>query len=407
MTRPSTERLGANERLALIRDTESTRVERKARLGPETSRKVRQSICAFANDLADHRAPGVIVIGLEDDGRPAETPITDKLLNQLNNFASDGAILPKPTAFVDRIDLDGIPLAVIEVLPHPAPPVRLNGEVFVRTGPAVVRATPAQEQRLVERRRARDLPFDARPVYVAALEDMDLDRFRREYLPRAVSPEVLAANHRSEKHQLMAHRLVAPDAPEHPTGLGVLLLADEPAFYIPGAYVDFIRINGRTLADPIRDQRRFTGPIASLIEMVEDKLALHTEQAVDLSGPRERRIFDYPLVTLRELFRNALMHRDYEHSNAPVRIRWFSDRIEIDNPGGPYGQVTPENFGRGVTDYRNPYLAEALRNLGYVQRFGVGLELARRALHDNANPPLELLPEPGRVLVRVRPHHIA
>jgi ATP-dependent DNA helicase RecG len=402
MRPPTTARLSATERHALIRDPESTRVERKARLGPDTTRKVRQSICAFANDLPDHRAPGIIVIGLDDDGSPTNTPITDKLLNQLNNFANDGAILPKPTAFIDTVEFDGTSLAVIEVLPHPAPPVRLNGEVFVRTGPAVMRATPAQEQRLIERRRSRDLPFDARPVYVAGLDDMDLDRFRRDYLPRAVSPEVLAANHRSELHQLMAHRLVAPDAPDHPTGLGVLLLADEPTFYIPGAYVDFIRINGPTLADPIRDQRRFTGPLSSLIEMVEAKLALHTEQAVDLSGPRERRIFDYPLVALRELVRNALMHRDYEHSNAPVRIRWFADRIEIDNPGGPYGQVTAENFGSGVTDYRNPYLAEALRNLGYVQRFGVGLELARRALHDNGNPALELLPEPGRVLVRVR-----
>ena len=54
---------------------------------------------------------------------------------------------------------------------------------------------------------------------------------------------------------------------------------------------------------------------------------------------------DYPIVALQQLVRNAIMHRDYETSNAPVRITWFNDRIEIQNPGGPFGQVTCENFG--------------------------------------------------------------
>jgi len=77
--------------------------------------------------------------------------------------------------------------------------------------------------------------------------------------------------------------------------------------------------------------------------------------------------------------RNAYMHRSYEATNAPVRVYWFSDRIEIHNPGGPFGSVTVENFGQpGVTDYRNPNLAEALRALGYVQRFGAGIAIARK-----------------------------
>ena len=64
-----------------------------------------------------------------------------------------------------------------------------------------------------------------------------------------------------------------------------------------------------------------------------------------------------------------------------MRVDWFDDRIEIHNPGGPFGSVTQESFGRpGVTDYRNPNLAEAMRALGYVQRFGAGISIARKAL---------------------------
>src|SRR5258708_192775 len=31
-----------------------------------------------------------------------------------------------------------------------------------------------------------------------------------------------------------------------------------------------------------------------------------------------------------------MLHRTYEGTNTPARIQWFSDRIEILSPGGPY-----------------------------------------------------------------------
>ena len=112
---------------------------------------------------------------------------------------------------------------------------------------------------------------------------------------------------------------------------------------------------------------------------------------------------DYPLAALRQLARNAVMHRSYESTNSPVRITWFADRIEIQNPGGPFGQVSRQNFETpGITDYRNPHLAETMKSLGYVQRFGVGIELARKELEKNGNPPPEFVVEDAHVLVIVR-----
>jgi len=65
--------------------------------------------------------------------------------------------------------------------------------------------------------------------------------------------------------------------------------------------------------------------------------------------------------------------------------------------------VTRQNFGQpGVTDYRNPHLAEAMKELGYVQRFGLGIPLARKELENNGNPPPEFQVEDAHVLVIVR-----
>jgi ATP-dependent DNA helicase RecG len=137
-----------------------------------------------------------------------------------------------------------------------------------------------------------------------------------------------------------------------------------------------------------------------LDDLLEDSII----SPVDItSGPIDIRRSDYPIVALQQLVRNAIMHRDYETSNAPVRIMWFNDRIEIQNPGGPFGQVTRDNFGvPGITDYRNPYVAEAMRNLGYVQRFGVGIQLAKKELAKNGNPELAFTVEANYVLAVIR-----
>ena len=145
--------------------------------------------------------------------------------------------------------------------------------------------------------------------------------------------------------------------------------------------------------------------MSDVLRRTDEKLAAHNRTAVDIkSGTLERRSFLYPQAALQQIVRNAVMHRSYEATNAPVRVTWFEDRLEITSPGGPYGTVTVENFGRpGVSDYRNPGLAEALRVMGFVQRFGVGIALARKELEANGNPPAEFQVTGSYVIVTLRP----
>lgn len=87
----------------------------------------------------------------------------------------------------------------------------------------------------------------------------------------------------------------------------------------------------------------------------------------------------------------------------PVKIYWYSDRIEIMNPGGLFGEVTPETIWKNATSYRNPLLAEGLKNLGIVERFGFGLAEARQVLRRNGNPPLGFQFEPNFTLFKLEP----
>ena len=43
-------------------------------------------------------------------------------------------------------------------------------------------------------------------------------------------------------------------------------------------------------------------------------------------------------------------------------------------------------FPTGDTHYRNPLLAEIMHHLGFAQRFGLGVPIAREALAATGNP---------------------
>ena len=162
-----------------------------------------------------------------------------------------------------------------------------------------------------------------------------------------------------------------------------------PRTWIPGIYILFLRINGCTLADPIADEAEIDGTIGAMLRRLDEKLNAHLTTSIDFtSQEREVRRSPYPMVALQQLARNAVLHRNYEGTNAPVKLFWFNDHIEIINSGGPYGSVTAQNFGKpGYSDYRNPQLAAAFKVLGYAQRFGAGITLAQQALQKNGNPP--------------------
>ncbi|TSA09571.1 MAG: transcriptional regulator [Deltaproteobacteria bacterium] len=389
---------------ALLADIESDLAERKESWKGDAPDTGRQAVCAFANDLPDHRRPGVLFVGARDDGAPSNLSITDELLRTLSDIRTDGNIGPLPSILVEKRTLKGAEMAVVTVQPSDAPPVRYKGRIWVRIGPRRAVATPQEERILNEKRRYRDIPFDVQPLPSCNLSALSRILFEQEYLPNAFAPDVVAANERSYEQRLASCRMVASVDDLTPTILGVLVLGVSPRDWIPGAYVQFLRIAGTQITDPIQDEAFIEGALEQVLRRIDDKIDSHNRSEVDIrSSNREVRTAPYPRVALQQLIRNAVMHRTYESTNAPVRVYWFDDRIEIINPGGPFGVVTRENFGQpGITDYRNPNLADAMKVLGFVQRFGIGIQTARAELKRNGNPDLEFQVEPTNVLATVR-----
>ena len=388
--------LTKQELLDLLADTEADNVERT--ISVTKGDKFAEAICAFANDLPDHRRPGYLIVGAKDDGSRSGLTVTDELLKTLSAIRSDGNVLPQPAMTVQRYALDDGELAVVEVQPSDLPPVRYKGRVYIRTGPRRGIANEQEERILSERRVALARSFDARPCAESTLDDLALgqfDAYRRE----AIDSDTIDANHRSIDEQLASLRLYDPDK-QALTYAGILLFGKNPRFFLPGAYIQYLRLPGTDLTDTPDDQAEVSGDLTSVVREMEARLKLLIQTKLrQVGGMQERLVPDYPEWALRELLMNAVMHRNYD-SNSPIRCYAFSDHIEIMSPGGLYGEATPENFPTR-NSYRNPVIAEAMKSLGFVNRFGYGVQRAQKLLRDNGNPPALFDFDANSVLVRI------
>jgi ATP-dependent DNA helicase RecG len=265
------------------------------------------------------------------------------------------------------------------------------------------RANEAEESILIERRTAAARTFDAQPCPGSGLADLALDLFTQTYRPLAVDAEVIAENNRPIEHQLASLRFYDLSHGT-PTNAGLILFAKDLLAWLPNAYVQFVRFAGQGMDSDVSSEKKFQGDLLSVLRDLAAYVRLITEsRPVRASVLHEAMVSDYPEIAVREFIMNAVLHRSYE-APAPVRFYQYVDRIEIQNPGPLYGLARPENFPF-QTSYRNPVLAEAMKTLGAVNRFGRGVERAQGALARNGNSPAEFIFGELHfgVTVRIRP----
>ena len=80
-----------------------------------------------------------------------------------------------------------------------------------------------------------------------------------------------------------------------------------------------------------------------------------------------------PDEVVRELLLNAYLHRDYRVP-APIHIHARPDELEIQNPGGLLGALTPDSLIHSSPTYRNFLLADSARQYGYCEKAGTGID---------------------------------
>ena len=370
------------EILQMLSDIEGYNIERT--VSTDNMDKFCQAICAFSNDLPGSGKNGYLIIGAHDNGKLSGLKVNDKLLLQISNIRTDGNILPQPVMTVEKFSFEEGDVLVAEVQPSGFSPVRYRGRVWVRVGPRKSIASEAEEKILTERRLSNVHTFDAMPCLGTTMTDLDISLIKREFLPKAVAEEVLAEDKRPIEEQLAS--LGFYDLRYNcPTNGAIILFGKNPERYLHGSYVQYVRFKGQDRAGDIINEHKFSGNLCKELTKIDTfiETSISQKRPIPVSVLREETVSKYPYWATRELLMNAIMHRDYE-TNAPVQFYEYYDRIEVQNPGGLYGKVSPANFPN-VSDYRNPFIAEAMKILGYVNRFSRGVYRVQKELEENGN----------------------
>ena len=375
--------ISKSELQRLLDDLESDRVERT--ISTDKMDKFGEAICAFSNDLPDYQKPGYLIIGADDkSGKVVPIKITDALLKNISSIRTEGNIQPQPSMTVEKIELDGGPVIVVEVQPAHFPPIKYKGKICVRVGPRRGIANENDERRLYEKRASHVLTFDAMPCLGSSVADIDLNLFRQSYLPKAYPQDVLENDRRDVRLQLQSLGFYDMKH-DCPTYAGILMFGLSVERILPGAYVQYVRFGGKSRASDVSSDYKFSGNLMTILNQLDTFVSttIAKKRPVAVSALREENVVDYPSWAIRELLMNAVCHRDYE-GNGPTQFYQYDDRIEILNPGGLYGKATPKNFP-WVNDYRNGVIAEAMKVIGFVNRFSRGVQRVQEELTLNEN----------------------
>lgn len=149
-----------------------------------------------------------------------------------------------------------------------------------------------------------------------------------------------------------------------------LMFSKDPQRTIPGCKVRFLRFEGtieKTGAD-------YNAIKSTWIEGCVPELIQQSEKVVEAQLREFMRLGDdgkfvstaeYPKDAWYEAIVNACVHRSYNLKNMHIVIKMFDDRLEVESPGGFPPLVTPKNIYEMHVP-RNPHLMDAMFYLKFV-----------------------------------------
>lgn len=182
---------------------------------------------------------------------------------------------------------------------------------------------------------------------------------------------------------------------ELPTNALILLSDDElKKQTFPYAKIECARFKGIVPGNFI-DQKTINLNIGEQAEQAYQFILRHISQGTtDYRGVFRNDRWEYPIVAIREVIRNAVIHRDYSLSGKDIKVAIFDNKVEITSPGKLMPTVDFNDMDSGQSDIRNKILAPVFKRLGIIEQWGNGLRLIAREMQ--SYPEIELSwKEPG------------
>ena len=384
-----------SELVTLIRNiqsvrSESNRIEIKA--AEKGCPKVRDTLSSFSNQSGG----GVIVFGIDENENYNVCGVYDAadLMKKVEAQCLEMTPVIRPLFTVALVDEKNVVSAEIQEIDNTEKPCfysgvgRLKGS-YIRSGDADRLMTEYEvysfeafkkkiqdELRISERAVMKDMQTKAFDLYINLL------RNKKPNLAELPNEDLC--------------RLQGFTENEKPTLAGLMLFSNYPQAFFPQLCITAVSVPGTEISstgsvgERFIDNKRLDGTLVQMLNgaMLFVRNNMKTATIIDANTGKRTDKTEYPVIAIRELVLNALIHRDYSiHTDsAPITIRMFSDRLEIENPGGLYGRMTLDRLGKFAADTRNPAIANAMEILGETENRYSGIPTIINAMEEHGLP---------------------
>ena len=218
------------------------------------------------------------------------------------------------------------------------------------------------------------LSWDAYPAVGKTINDLDADAISR-FIDRVNKSSRFRFSSADWKENLQKLNFLTDGKP---TNAAYLLFGKGNVGYN-------VHVGRFKTSTTIIDDKIFRGNLFSAAEWLMDYLLAQIKVAFEITGKPTQRteIFEYPLMALREIVLNTLIHRDYM-SSSDVQVKIFDQSIQFSSPGGLYGTQTIEALASDnyIAQTRNKLIAEAFFLTGDIEKYGTGFTRIRKAIKD-------------------------
>ncbi len=352
-----------------------------------TGNKLERTAIAFSND-----AGGEIYIGVKNEPRIIVGVPEDQLIileEKISNLIYENCY---PTIIPDIVfqNLDNKHIIIVKIYPGSLTPYYIKSlgkekGTFIRVGST----NKLADREIIEEleRRKRNISFDSTIFYNIAPSELELSSFTKLYKEKTGKAII--------KSSLLNLGLIKKEnEKEYPT-VSAILLSDK---ILKQKFFHYSKIECARFKGITTDTTLDSATIDESICLQPDQAIAFVQRNIKKGSSigniyREER-WEYPILAIREIIINAVIHRDYSLQGKDIKIAIFDDMLEITSPGTIPSTIDINNLTSGQSEIRNRTLAPIFKELKLIEQWGTGFKKLSDELKEY--PEIEIkLNEPG------------
>lgn len=362
-----------NELVTLPKETEWV----EFKVNNSNPQEIGEYLSALSNSSAYHRkSSGYLVYGIEDGSHKlvgtSFKPSMTKVGNQeLENWLAT-QLNPRIDFVIHEVELHGKSIVIFKVDATKHQPVDFRGNAFIRIG--------SYKKSLDEHpNREKKIWQDDKEVFEEGiclknlsddkvLELLDYPTFF-ELLKRP-----LPSNKKGILEKLEEERVIVSFGGKFDiTNLGGILFAKNINSFesLSRKALRVIIYKGKNRIHTVKEQvggKGYAVGFEGFIDYIEGQLPTNEE----IGKAFRNEVPIYPILSIRELVANAIIHQDFSISGTSPMVEIFENRIEITNSGKPL--INPLRFIDHSPQSRNEMLARVMRRLNICEERGSGID---------------------------------